>query len=143
MPEILHMFAIDAPAETVYQSLTQPNHLAKWWTHEVTAEPAVDSIAEFRFDQIVFRMQITDLSPNRRVTWRCIEGMDEWVDTQLSFDIEPRDDREGVMLHFAHRGWESADGGLAHCNYDWGRYLSSLRQLCETGAGSPYPNPPR
>ncbi|MBV9899001.1 MAG: hypothetical protein JO020_33000 [Chloroflexi bacterium] len=53
----------------MYAALTEQAGLASWWTPDVTAQPRVGSVAEFRFrgGQYVTRMQITALGPG--ATW--------------------------------------------------------------------------
>ncbi|MBI3634696.1 MAG: SRPBCC domain-containing protein, partial [Candidatus Rokubacteria bacterium] len=58
-------------------------------------------------------------------------------DTELSFTLSPADGR--TTLAFAHRGWTTTDGIFAVCNFDWARYLMSLKAYLEMGRGVPHP----
>lgn len=137
MPEILHQLSIKASPGRVYQALTEQKGLANWWTHFSYAEPRIDSVAEFEFDggKTKIRMKIIKLLANRQVVWHCLGGPPEWISTQIAFDLEVKGNE--TIIHFAHRGWRSTAGTFPSCNYDWGRYLSSLRAYLEKGRGFP------
>ena len=81
-------------------------------------------------------MRIGRLVENRRVEWECVEGHEEWTGTTLRFDLEPLDG--ATRLRFTHGGWREASDYMAACNYHWGRYMASLKALCESGRGHPY-----
>lgn len=138
MPDIVHQLVIDAPASRVYEALTEPSGLASWWTADVEAEPELGSVANFGFDdrETVFKMRIEELEADRFVRWHCVGGHPEWEHTELTFDLTEEEGR--TTLFFAHRGWESTDGILAFCSFDWARFLISLRHYLETGTGSPH-----
>ena len=38
-------------------------------------------------------MKVTELTSNKRVAWQCINSTEEWVDTNISFDLEEKDGR--------------------------------------------------
>ena len=123
--------------------------LAGWWTPDVKATPERNSLARFRFSPDYFKeMRITELVPSTRVSWFCIAGADEWVDTTVTFRIEGgRPDstngeygKRGVLLRFSHDDWKDQSPMFAECNYTWGRFLGSLKLLCETGTGHSTPN---
>lgn len=138
MPDILHQVVIDAPTAAVYRTLTEPDGLAAWWTADVDAEPELGSVASFGFDgrSTLFKMKIEELTENEFVRWHCVGGHPEWEHTEITFDLSEQDGR--TILYFAHRGWESTDGILAMCSFDWARYLMSLKAYLETGTGTPH-----
>lgn len=144
MPDILHQVVIDAPPAAVWQALTEPEGLRGWWTDDVDAVPELGSVACFGFDgkSTVFKMKIEELTPNEFVRWHCVGGHPEWEHTEITWDLseesEDSDGRNRTILYFAHRGWESTDGILAMCSFDWARYLMSLQSYLATGTGSPH-----
>lgn len=137
MADILHQLAIRCSPTQTYQALTDRKGLSHWWTRHVNAEAMVNSIAQFTFDHgnTVFRMKIVKLIPNRAVVWHCMSGHPEWQDTQISFDLQAS--QTGTILDFAHRGWKRTTGTYPKCNFDWARYLVSLRNYLEKGQGFP------
>jgi uncharacterized protein YndB with AHSA1/START domain len=138
VPDILHRLVIRASPAQVYCALTTPDGLAAWWTRDVTAEPTVGSVALFGFNRrdVTFRMFVQELAEAARVRWYCLGGHPEWKDTEIAFALSQATD--GTVVDFAHRGWKSSDGIFAVCNFDWARYLASLKAYLETGAGAPH-----
>jgi uncharacterized protein YndB with AHSA1/START domain len=137
MAEIRHLVVIDAPVGRVYKAVTEQPGIAGWWTPQSVLEPIVGSIAEFNFgDRYRNRMRVTKLVENQRAQWECLEGDQEWVGTTYDFELEPRDDQ--TLLRFTHGGWRAVTDFFAHCNYNWGYYIHSLKRYCETGVGHPW-----
>lgn len=136
---IYHRLLILAPVEKVYEALTTQKGLAGWWTPDTTAQPETGSIARFAFGPEYFKeMRIEELSPYSKVKWQCIQGYEDWVGTTLTFELEPHP--KGCILSFRHEGFAEYTAGFASCSYDWALFFRSLKFLCETGKGFPYPD---
>jgi uncharacterized protein YndB with AHSA1/START domain len=139
LKSICHRLLIEAPVEKVYGALTTQEGLAGWWTPETVAIAEVGSVSRFAFGPDYFKeMKVTGLKPYSWVKWHCIKGHEEWIDTTISFELEPH--QKGSVLHFYHDNWKEYSQEFAGCNYDWALFLRSLKLLCETGTGLPYPN---
>lgn len=139
MKSIDHRLFIDASPETVYNALTQQEGLAGWWTPETKATPEVDSIARFAFGPKYFKeMRITKLEPQSKVEWVCVKGYEDWIGTTIKFELEA--EGKGTELTLHHEGWKKYTDGVGACSYDWAMFLRSMRLLCETGKGRPYPD---
>ena len=160
MPGIHHELLIAVPAEKVYRAITTGEELAAWWTPGTNAKPELDSVARFPFGPDYFKeMKIVELEPFVRVKWKCIAGTDEWIGTTLSFHLyggdketllrshpevqgqvqQQKDFINGTLLTFHHDNWREDTPMLAECNYTWAQFLRSLKLLCETGKGRPWP----
>lgn len=138
MTAIRHNVAIKATPEKIYKTLTTQEGLAKWWTNDTTAKPEVGFVNVFIFGKFRNEMKVTKLIDNKKVEWACIKSIEEWIDTNISFDLEEKDER--TILRFAHSGWRATTDTFASCNYDWALFMKSLKALCETGTGTPYQN---
>jgi len=160
MPDIRHELLIGAPAEVVYRAITTQEGLSAWWTPQTIAKPEIDSILRFYFGTEYYKeMKVTALKPLELVQWNCVEGFHEWVGTTISFRLHRGDKTfllkshpeaagqieqqenydEGVLLKFEHNNWIDYTPMYAECNYTWGQFLRSLKLLCETGKGKPWP----
>ena len=138
MKSIYHQLRIAAPAEKVYNAITTQEGLSGWWTPETKAKPETGSILRFAFGPDYFKeMKVTKLEPPSRVEWLCVKGYEEWIGTTITFEIETDD--KGTVLFFHHDGWKDYTPEFAGCSYDWALFLRSLRLLCETGKGLPFP----
>lgn len=138
LKSICHRLLIEAPVEIVYGALTTQQGLASWWTPDTVAQPKEGSILRFGFGPDYHKeMEVTELNPYSSVKWRCVKAFEDWVGTTLAFVLEPH--KKGCVLSFTHAGWEAYTPEFASCSYDWALFFRSLKFLCETGKGFPYP----
>ncbi len=138
MPDILHRVGAEgsSPAEA-YAALTTIDGLSGWWARNTTGSPTQDGTIAFRFVPGGIDMKVVELVPNQRVRWEVVGGPEEWIGTNVSFDLSQSEDFTIVM--FKHTGWEETSEFMHHCSTKWGTFMISLKQLLETGAGLPDP----
>lgn len=160
MPDIRHQLIIAAPPGKVFHAVTSREGLSAWWTPGATARPELNSVARFPFGPDYYKeMRIAELKPPELLKWICLNGDQEWIGTTLSFRLEPGnkesllrahpemrgqaeqlESRENfTLLIFHHKNWKDYTPMYAECNFTWGRFLWSLKLLCETGKGLPWP----
>jgi len=161
MKSIRHELLIGASAEKIYSAITSQEGLSAWWTPDTKAKSERNSVARFGFGPEYFKeMKITELKPSHQVKWICIAGAGEWIGTTISFELQPgdkepllnshpelkdqiqqqRNGHKGTLLIFHHDDWKEYTPMFAECNYTWAQFLKSLKLLCETGKGQPWPN---
>ena len=51
-------------------------------------------------------MMVLDVQPGRRVLWEVVEGPEEWIGTEVAFELSEEDGFTIVM--FGHTGWREA-----------------------------------
>ena len=142
MVDILHRVGITASRDAVYRALTTPEGLAAWWTNDTRGDGAPGGVLEFRFDLGTgepggFDMKVLEAKPAERVLWEVVDGPEEWIGTQVSWDLRTEGDFTIVM--FAQQGWKEPVEFMYHCSTKWATFLLSLKQLLETGHGAPDP----
>ena len=81
-------------------------------------------------------MKILKLKAPVAVHWECVDGDKEWVGTNLSFELNEKE--EFTTLRFSHLNWKNESEFFGFCSHHWGRYLDSLKSFCESGNGQPY-----
>jgi uncharacterized protein YndB with AHSA1/START domain len=137
MANIRHNLMIRASAKKVYDAIASEQGLKSWWTNEVTAKPEEGFINHFKFsDEYFNKMKILKLNSPIEIHWECVDGDKEWVGTNLSFELNEKE--EGTTLKFSHLNWTNESEFFGFCSYHWGRYMESLKLFCETGKGQPY-----
>ena len=134
---IKHLFHIDAKKCEVFKSLTSIQGLSNWWTKDATGDSNVGGIIKFRFAENGGPdMKVVKLQNNEFVKWECVESPHGWVGHTFKFTL---DENEGkTRVRFSHDGFEEQDDFYAICSFSWGRYMESLRQLCQTGKGEAF-----
>jgi uncharacterized protein YndB with AHSA1/START domain len=140
MPDILHKVGIKSSSPNdAYKALTTLEGLSGWWTTDTKGTSKVGGVIQFRFgDHGGFDMKVLELEPARRVLWQVVGGPQEWIGTNVGFDL--RQDGDFTIVLFKHQGWKEPTESMHHCSTKWGTFLMSLKSLVETGKGAPYPN---
>jgi uncharacterized protein YndB with AHSA1/START domain len=138
MVDILHRVGVNAPSpEKVYDALTTVEGLASWWTDDTKGSAEVGGVLEFRFPAGGFDMEVLEQQPSERVSWKVVDGPQEWVGTTVDWQL--RQDGDLTIVLFKHQGWKEPVEFMHHCSTKWATYLMSLKSLVETGDGAPAP----
>ncbi|MFC3576689.1 SRPBCC domain-containing protein [Streptomyces yaanensis] len=137
MADILHRIGITVAPEDVYTALTTVDGLSRWWTEETDGDASLGGVVRFRFVPGGFDMKVLETSPAERVLWEVVDGPEEWIGTQISFDL--KQEGEYTIVLFKHEGWREPVEFMSHCSTKWATFLMSLKRLLETGAGEPAP----
>ncbi|HUY78543.1 MAG TPA: SRPBCC domain-containing protein [Ktedonobacterales bacterium] len=140
MADIRHRVGIAAPQEWVYRALTTPEGLAGWWTSDVRGDPTQGGVLEFYFSgsEPGAVMEVAEATPTNHVRWRCRGGAEEWVGTDVTFDLKT-DGGETVLL-FTHANWREPVEFMYHCSTKWAYFMLSLKGWVEAGMGNAYPD---
>ena len=82
-------------------------------------------------------MKVLELDPNKRVLWEVVDGPEEWIGTNVSWDLKQEGDFTVIL--FKQQGWREPVEFMHHCSTKWAVYLLSLKSLLESGEGAPDP----
>jgi uncharacterized protein YndB with AHSA1/START domain len=136
--KIIHALVIHASKQTVYEAITTQKGLSSWWTTDVKARAQEQSTIEFRFhDPFHPDMKITKLREAEKVEWECVAGADEWIGSTFVFELTKQDG--DTQLKFVQKYEKKiTDEAYGIYNFNWGYYLQSLKDFCESGSGKPY-----
>ncbi len=138
MKKILHAVEIDASRSDVFDAITTEKGLSHWWTTKVAVEEGVGGIIDFRFIEIFNpNMKVSQLEPDRAVHWQCVSGHDNWADNTFSFELHDKGNNTLLMFTQLYAR-ELSDEDYGIYNFNWGYYLQSLKEYCETGTGKPF-----
>jgi uncharacterized protein YndB with AHSA1/START domain len=133
MPDILHRIGIKTTPEKVFEALSTVNGLSHWWISDTAGDAKQDGVILFGFSD----MKVTELKPNKLVKWKCIRGPKEWVDTDLTFQLVPKDDQTFVL--FTHANWKEPVEFMQHCGTKRATFLLSLKDWLERAKAVPLP----
>jgi uncharacterized protein YndB with AHSA1/START domain len=138
MADILHRIGVEnSSPQRVYDALSTLDGLSGWWAEKTTGDTDPGGVIEFRFGPGGIDMKVVELDPGRLVRWEVVGGPEEWIGTEVRFDI--RQDGDWTIVLFRHEGWREPVEFMSHCSTKWATYLVSLKQLLETGTGAPDP----
>jgi uncharacterized protein YndB with AHSA1/START domain len=138
MRTIIHAFDAAASREQVFAALTSTDELAAWWTTKVTGDAGPGGLIGFNFaGDFNPEMRVTAVDAPSTLSWECVGGVEQWAANTFHFELEG----QGASTHVRFRqdyANELSDDDYGAYNYNWGYYLESLRQYCETGVGKPF-----
>ena len=143
MPDIIHRIGIYSPSSAVYTAISTIDGLANWWTEETEGSASVGGKIEFTFHSDAGEikgkmvMEVKESNPGKNIRWTCVDGPEEWLGTDISFDLTEQDGQ--TIIIFGHRNWREAVEFTAHCSMKWATFMLSLREYVETGKGKPSP----
>lgn len=121
---------INAPASQVLETLSTETGLAAIWTKKLKVKPEINHIHEFDFDEgFITKMKLVNLTKNQ-IIWLCIESDEDWIGTQVVFDLSEKDGVTTVTLR--HQNWRSVNDYFRFCNYHWAMLLHRLKVYCES-----------
>ena len=108
MVDILHRVGVVASLDDGYRALTTLDGLKNWWTETTTGDPELGGVLAFRFPPATdgFDMKVVDTKPAELVLWEVVDGPEEWVGTQIRFELKRQDDFTIVL--FSHCGLAGA-----------------------------------
>jgi hypothetical protein len=125
-----------ARRERVFDAVATLRGVRSWWTPIVTGSADAGAALTFGFEGLdeAIVMRVEEGMPPARVRWTCLKhtSAPAWTGTGISFELAETGPEECVLT-FRHVGLGAADVAAG-----WDRFLASLVNLVETGAGEPY-----
>jgi uncharacterized protein YndB with AHSA1/START domain len=137
MADILHDFPIAVTAARVYEGITTPHGLDRWWTARSAGSPVEGSEYQLWFGpEYDWRAVVGVARPNRAFELRLTRALDDWVGTRVGFELA---EAPGVTyVRFRHTGWPEPSDHFRTSSYCWAMYLRILRRFLESGEEVPY-----
>ena len=137
MPDILHRVGIASTRDKVYQALATLDGLSHWWITGTTGDTKVGGTLHFAPEGGGFAMKVLASEPGQMVRWKCVDGPEEWVGTEISFRLEEKEHQ--VFVLFTHAGWKEPVEFMHHCSTKWAIFLMSLRDWVERAESHAHP----
>jgi hypothetical protein len=123
MTDLTLSFVVDRTPADVFAAV---NDVRGWWTGDITG-PTDRLGAEFTYQHGEIHrstQRVVELTPHRRVVWLVTaahlsfaEPRDEWVGTQVVFDIQPV--ATGTGVRFTHVGLDLDLECFTRCSAGW------------------------
>ena len=137
MTPIKHLFHIATPINKVFEALSQPEPLSKWYTTIVNGNFKLGEIVTFEFVNFAaFKFKIISLVQDKSIHFECVES--EWgnVGHIMRYDLDDNDGK--TRVRYTYEGFLEMDDAFANMNYSSAKYLESLRQYCQKGVGEAF-----
>jgi uncharacterized protein YndB with AHSA1/START domain len=138
MPDILFDFPVLVPAEQLFDAVSTPAGLDRWWTESSSGIPAEGESFDLGFGPgYEWRATVERAYRPLRFDLELTVAMPDWVGTRVCFEIEPTGEDRST-LRFAHRGWAAETEHHRVSSFCWALYLRLLRRAVERGEVVPY-----
>jgi len=137
MANITHKISVATAPDITLRALNEVAGLANWWTRETTGDTTEGGTLQFRFNGEGSDFRVIR-STSSNIQWECIAGPEEWINTQVLFDLAK--DGAGTAIYFQHRMWAEESPFHYHCSMKWAAFLLSLKAYLDTGEGRAFPN---
>ena len=137
MPDILLSFPILRDVLTVFDAMTAPAGLDRWWT--LDSDGTATRGARYRFGfgpSCQWTGEVTHCQAPRAFEWTMRDADSDWAGTRVGFTL--KDISDGTLVEFYHRDWPMENEHLRGSAYCWASYLRILRRHLEYGEDVPY-----
>jgi uncharacterized protein YndB with AHSA1/START domain len=137
MPDIFQDFSIKAAAPKVFEAVSTPGGLDRWWTKKSKGEPRGGAEYELSFGPLFdWRATVKKCIKDRAFELELTSADADWIGTRVGFQLE---EKEGTTTaHFYHAGWPAENDHWRISCYCWSMYLRILRRYLEHGEFVPY-----
>lgn len=128
-----HETVVDAPAEVVFDVLTNPDQLNRWIATDAVVSPEVGG--DYKYGWMYEGMdtgaaKIVDIVPNRRISARTADFGPEYPPSVMTWELEESGGKTRIV--FTHSGFAD-DHDVSGINTGWRAFLNWVRSIAEYG----------
>jgi len=137
MADIVHDFPVKVPLGTVFEAVSTPRGLDRWWTKRASGEPKPGATFELGFGPgYDWVASVTRYVPESVFELEMTRADSDWTGTRVGFELAPG--QAGTQVRFYHRGWPAANEHYRISSFCWAMYLRILKRALEHGEAVPY-----
>lgn len=135
--DILHDFYIKAARTEVFNAISKPQGLNKWWTKTAAGQPIKGGELVLGFGpKYDWRAVVTKLDADQSFEFKLTKSDEDWNGSVVGFTLE--DAPGGTQVRFYHKGWPELNEHFRISSYCWAMYLRLLKMNLENGLVVPY-----
>jgi len=137
VPPIGMTFYYNAPVATVFEALTAPKQLAKWFV--ASAEVEAEKGGAFRFvwqGGYTMESRIKSFDPPRKVAFTWVDRWDDGTTFKTLARFDLRRKGKGTLLTLTHKGFKAGKEWIelyGAIQSGWAYFLLNLRSVLEHG----------
>jgi len=132
MPDIFLSFPVNASTEHVFNALSIPDGLNRWWTLRSSGAPITGSTYELYFaEDYDWRGAVVRAEPPFYLELEITNATPDWENTRVIFSLE---DKVGTtQVNFSHLGWPKNNENFRTSSFCWAMYLRLMKRYVEFG----------
>lgn len=136
--EIVHDFPVLAPIGRVFEEISMPAGLDRWWTKSSVGLPIEGMLYDLGFGpEYQWTAIVTESRPPFGFELKIEDALPEWIGTKVRFELDEPTVRR-TQVHFTHAGWAETTEHFRISSYCWAMYLRLMRRSVEHGELVPY-----
>ncbi len=139
MFNIYHDIYIKSTAEAIFEAVTTPLALEKWWPQHCSGSALVGVEYRFYFEkEYDWYGIVTKVVPSNYFEIQMTKSDPDWNHTKFSFHIKP--ENGGCWLEFNHINWPKNNHHFRRSSFCWAILLQGLKNYLEKDEIIPYPD---
>ena len=129
---IVRSVEVRTTPERLFDLLTQPDALVRWWPDVADLEPHVGGAVrmEFRGGESVVTGEVTRYEPPHALGFTWVREESPGLTTEVGFTVTPLGE-ERCRVEVVHSGWERAPELRSLHDAGWAHFLGCLVELAE------------
>lgn len=132
MADILHDFTIEASPDKVFEAISTPTGLDRWWTKKSSGNAAPGSAWHLRFGPgFDWNATVSKSVPDKEFELAMGESDNDWNGTIVGFQLSPTP--TGTQVSFYHTGWRAQNQHYKISSYCWAMLLRIMKLNLENG----------
>ncbi|MFZ1751812.1 MAG: SRPBCC domain-containing protein [Saprospiraceae bacterium] len=132
MADIFFNFPINAPIDKVYNTVSTPEGLDKWWTKASKGNVAIGETFHFHFEPDYHWTAVVSKHLTNKEFELTMQISDEdWQGSKVGFCLTDKDNI--TEIQFYHSGWKEDNEHFRISNFCWAMYLRILKRNIEFG----------
>lgn len=137
MPDILQDFPIKAGAGEVFEAISTPDGLNRWWTETCSGRAEVGARFDLGFGPgYQWTAMVSQCRPAALFELTITRADADWEGTKVGFELSPT--TGSTRVRFYHHGWPKENDHYRVSSHCWALYLRLLRRYLERGETVPY-----
>lgn len=137
MADIFHSLIINRPIERVFDKISTPNGLDKWWSKKCSGKAKYGEVYDINFGfDFNWSAKVTKFIENEKFELTMTNATEDWMNSIIGFSLIHKN--ETTELNFYHKGWPNKNDHYRISCYCWAMYLRILKRYLEYGEEVPY-----
>lgn len=132
MANIFHYLPINAPIDKVFEAISTPSGLDRWWTKASLGKAVIGEVFHFHFEpNYNWTAIVSKCVPDKEFEFTMQISDKDWEGSKIGFRLTKKDNVTDVQ--FYHTGWNEDNEHLRISNFCWAMYLRLLKRNLEFG----------
>lgn len=132
MAEIFHHFLVNTSVDRVFETISTPDGLDKWWAKKTTGKSRVGETFHFFFEpDYNWTAIVSKYIPYEEFELTMQTSDDDWKGSKVGFRLKNRN--KVTEVKFYHTGWREDNEHFRMSNFCWAMYLRILKRYLEFG----------